>query len=301
MRIVDAQLHDPSVSRDWDGADERTRRGVLTELQLAYMAAAGVDAAVLFPVDLGWAEEAAAEWPERFAIVRMVTPEGRLGGIDPAAPDVEDIVEAEWAKPALVGLRILPRMFPDHDGSGYVQLRDGFYDRALATCERLGIPVFVSAMGNLSAPAEVAGRFPRLTVVVDHFGLRQPPELERDSPPFGALDELLALAALPNVAVKFCGAPVLSLQPFPYLDVWVPLRRVVDAFGADRLMWASDISRFDGRVGFDIRLGWAGREYDGKHSYAESLLAVRETPELSPAEKEWLLGGTVRKLIGWPA
>ena len=45
---------------------------------------------------------------------------------------------------------------------------------------------------------------------------------------------MLALAELDNVAIKISGACTLSHQPFPYPDVWAPLRRVFDAYGLDR-------------------------------------------------------------------
>ena len=81
--------------------------------------------------------------------------------------------------------------------------------------------------------------------------------------------------------------PALSKEPFPYRDVNPVLREIVDAFGADRLMWASDTTRFRGRIGIGrfqnpATLG----DYPGKHTYAESLLFIRENEVLSRAEKE---------------
>src|SRR4051812_17064637 len=88
--IVDAQLHEPPVSLEWEHADDATRRLVLTELQVGYMRAVGVDKAVLFPLDLGWAEQAATLFPERFAIVPMVAVGGVFGAFDAGAPDIEE-------------------------------------------------------------------------------------------------------------------------------------------------------------------------------------------------------------------
>jgi predicted TIM-barrel fold metal-dependent hydrolase len=301
MKTVDCQLHEPIVWLDWDGADASSRRQLLTELQLAYMTAVGIDCAVLFPVDLGWGEEAAARFPDRFAVVRMITPEGVLDGLDPLDPDIDALVAEEIRKPATLGLRILPAHLPP-DGSGYALLDDGFYDRVLELCEEGGLPVFMSTMGNLSAPALVADRFPGLTIVIDHFGMLQPPTCERDSPPLRALPELIALARYPNVAVKFSGGPTLSEQSYPFDDLWPHLEQVVAAFGADRLLWGSDISRVWGRIGFrEVKLPYGENDYPGKHTYAEALHYVRDTDRLSERDKEWLLGGTASKLLGWPA
>jgi hypothetical protein len=48
--------------------------------------------------------------------------------------------------------------------------------------------------------------------------------------------------------------PGLADEPYPFHDVWAPVRELVDAFGADRLLWASDIGRFRGRVGWHVRV-----------------------------------------------
>ena len=100
--------------------------------------------------------------------------------------------------------------------------------------------------------------------------------------------------------MKLCGLPALSKEAFPYKDVASSLRAIVDHFGADRLMWASDTTRFAGRIGIGRfqnprTLG----PYPGKHSYAESLHFIEHSDALSAAEKEAILGGTVRRVLGW--
>jgi hypothetical protein len=66
-------------------------------------------------------------------------------------------------------------------------------------------------------------------------------------------------------------------------------------------MWASDTTRFAGRIGIGrhqnpTTLG----DYPGKHSYAESLLFVREADVLSGDEKAQILGGTAARVLDWP-
>jgi predicted TIM-barrel fold metal-dependent hydrolase len=60
------------------------------------------------------------------------------------------------------------------------------------------------------------------------------------------------------------------------------LRRAVDAFGANRVMWASDFS-----------VNQRGE------SWAELLFGVRGCPLLSEAEKALVLGGALREWVGW--
>ena len=67
------------------------------------------------------------------------------------------------------------------------------------------------------------------------------------------------------------------------------------------MMWASDIGRFISRPGWDNNLFPQGRgDYLGKHTHAESLFLFSKTDQISESEKELILGGTVRRLLGWP-
>ncbi|MBV9577192.1 MAG: hypothetical protein JO057_01235 [Chloroflexi bacterium] len=60
---------------------------------------------------------------------------------------------------------------------------------------------------------------------------------------------------------------------------------MIDAWGADRVMWASDVtvSRRD------------------HYSWAESMHYLRDSDTLTLREQEWVLGGTVRKVLNWTA
>jgi predicted TIM-barrel fold metal-dependent hydrolase len=97
------------------------------------------------------------------------------------------------------------------------------------------------------------------------------------------IERLLGYAKYPNVAVKWGHAPRLSREPFPYHDLITQLGRVIDAFGANRLMWASDYT-----VTVD------------SHSYGESLFCIRAAEQLSDNDKEWLLGRSARQVLRWP-
>jgi L-fuconolactonase len=296
MIIVDAQLHEPAVSLDWEDADEATRWLALTELQVGYMRAIGVDKAVVNPVELAWGESAAALFPELFGIVPIIIIGGSLGAVDPTSPEVEALVAAQAAKPAVVGMRMLPTI-PAGDGSHVTTPLETF-DRAIAACEREGLPLFVYTL-DLSITAAIAERHPGLTVIVDHLGMPQPPLAVPEDPRFSSLPALLALARFPNVAVKVSGVPTLSREPYPFADLWPHLRQIVDAYGPQRLMWGSDISRIYGRLGFAWRVPGAEGDYEGKHTYAEALLYLRETNRLTAEEKELILGGTALTLLRW--
>jgi L-fuconolactonase len=101
------------------------------------------------------------------------------------------------------------------------------------------------------------------------------------------------------VSIKLCDPPGLSEEAYPFRDIWAPVHRLLDAFGPERLAWASDIGRFRGRIGWSIRL--PQEPYPGKHTYMESLAFFLYTDELSPSDKEEILGRSARRMLRWPA
>jgi predicted TIM-barrel fold metal-dependent hydrolase len=259
---------------------------------LAYLDSLGISGAILVPGDSEWVAAAAKEQSSRLAYILR---------IDPNHPDIDGFVAGAKAKysDGLLGLRASVGW--PLDGTQVRRFEEGAWEPAFTACEKYHLPVFLFIAGWLPLAAPLAERYPELTLIIDHVGLRQPPLDQRDSPAFKSLPDLLALARFPNVAVKLCGLPALSDERFPYTDVVPHMRSIVDAFGADRVMWASDISRFYGRIGLR-RHEYPGATdpYPGKHTYAESLNFIRCCDQLTSDEKEAILGGTVRRMFGWP-
>jgi len=294
MHIIDAQIHDVGPWFDWTVERTELQHRIMTELAIAYLDAVGVHGLLLFPGgDDAFAAWAAEALPDRFAFVPHITPK---------TPDVDAAVGAAKKRheKGLLGLRAIIGW--PLDGSEVRNFEAGVWDPVFAACERQEVPLFLFISGWLAQIAKLIARFPRLTLIVDHLGLRQPPLDKPDDPPFKCLAELLQLARLPNVNVKLCGLPSLSQEQYPYKDVAPHLRAIVDAFGAERLMWGSDTTRFSGRIGIGRfqnprTLG----QYPGKHTYAEALHFVRDSDVLTSAEKESILGGTVRRVLKWTA
>lgn len=294
MEIIDAQLHEIGPRLGWAGADRETRHDVLTELIFAWMDAVGVDRALVHPRDAGWAAGAIAAHPQRLAAVYTVR--------DPAAPDVAEQLAEAKRLPGAVGVRLIfGKVQTDPTGeAGVEKLRSGAFNGFLRACESLGLPLFCGAFGHARLIGEIARAHEGLRIVVDHLGMAQPPLNPRLDPPWRELPDLLGLAGHANVAVKLCGVPVLSDRRYPFEDVWPHLLRILDAFGSERLMWASDIGRFTARIGWENDYPRARGDYPGKHGYAESLFFLLGSDRLSAFDKEAILGGTVRKLLGWP-
>ena len=292
MRIIDAQIHDAGPYWDWLGERPEVQHRVMGEITIGYLDALGVDRVVLFPGGRAHREGAAwlsAQLPDRFAYVPQVVPE----------EDIEGIAAAAANEPGLVGLRTV--IGCPIDGREVRRLEAGTWDPVFAACERYRVPLFLFITGWLPLACGIAEHFPGLTLIIDHLGLRQPPLDQTDDPPFDKLPQLLDLARFPNVHVKLCGLPGMSKERFPFKDANAPLRTIVDGFGADRLMWASDTTRFVGRIGIGRHQSPLTLEdYPGKHRYAEALMFIRENPVLTSAEKEAILGGTAQRVLGWP-
>jgi L-fuconolactonase len=291
-RMIDAQLHEPSIWLDWSDVSPELKRRLLTEVALAHLETSGLERALLFATDLDWGREAAAAHPDKFALVVR-------GNVIAEDDDIEEQIAQAAADPTIVAWRLVIGYRGSDPEAEINRLNGGVYDRTFAACEKHGMPLFFFMSQRLPRAAEIVQRYPGLTFIIDHLGIPQPPLDPRDSPPFKSLDELTALAAFPNVGVKVCGAVALSEEPYPHADVWPALRALVDAFGADRLLWASDISRFAGKIGFHGQMSGVAESYDGEHSLFDSLRFILDAEVLTQEEKEGILGGGVRNMVGW--
>ena len=271
---IDSQVH--AYERNHPG---RPWAGTLTgpdevsgDDMVAAMDAVGVDGALLvspfsmYRYDPGYALEVHAKHP------------GRFGLIKPFDPESESVAEemADWtSRPGVVGARLMLVAWefePD----------DPRPNRILAAGGQAGVPVNIMASNKLPLLRELARRNPNTQVVIDHVGLAQPMDPPAPPEPFADLDNVLALAELDNVAIKISGACTLSHQPFPYPDIWEPLRRIFDAYGFDRCLWGTDWTRAVNLL-----------------TYEQGVEAFRVTDQLSDSERSALMGGSLSKIYNW--
>jgi predicted TIM-barrel fold metal-dependent hydrolase len=276
MLIIDAQLH--AYERDHPG---RPWHAVLTgppeatgNRTVAVLDEAGVDGAILvsaftmYRYDPSYAVEVRNRYRNRFALVRPV---------DPANPAVAEVI-AEWKRtPGAVGVRmLLVRSGLAEDAA------DPGLNRVLKEAARLSLPVNLHIAGRLDQGIELIRRNPDTQIIVDHLGLVQPHVPPKPSEPWAELPKVLTLAKLPHVAMKITGACTLSLEPFPYNDIWDPICRMIDAFGIDRCLWGTDWTR---AVKF--------------LTYKQGVDAFRVTDRISDSDKAKLMGGTLTRIYGW--
>lgn len=144
-------------------------------------------------------------------------------------------------------------------------------------CARLGLVVSVCLLRRDHERLRSLLRWaPDVPVVLDHAGLLELPQI---SPSPADLDSVLGFADDPRIRLKV-STHVLDHALVVEADPAQWVRTLADAFGADRLMWASDWPN-------------AGRDYAALAARGKEASAL-----LNEAEREAFLGGTALAL--WP-
>jgi L-fuconolactonase len=270
LLIVDAQVH------IWKGGKAsahhlcgRPDPFTANDLQ-SEMRAAGVDCAVLAPP--AWdpngnepSLEAAKAFPARFAVT---------GDMDwPAAPDPAR-VERWCRQPGMRGLRLI-----FNTSEKQARLSDGTVDWIWAAAQRADVPVMLLIPGAVPLVGDIARRYPDLRLCIDHLGI---PRGAKNAAAFEHLPQLLMLAGYRHIAVKVGGFPAYStIDAYPYPSLHGHLRRVYDAFGPQRMFWASDLSRMP-------------------CTYREVVTLFTDgVPWLSEADKRLIMGESVCRWLDW--
>jgi L-fuconolactonase len=135
------------------------------------------------------------------------------------------------------------------------------------------------APGAVAKLGAIAERHPGLRLIIDHMGLST---ALRGKPLDSAVDQVIKMARLPNVAVKVSALPCYVDEAYPFPTLHPLIRRVVDAFGAQRCFWGTDLSHLP-------------------CSYRQAVtLFTEELDFLSAADKEWIMGRGIADWLHWP-
>jgi L-fuconolactonase len=276
--VVDAQVHvwlPEGPDRPWPpGGAERAKTVHRAEpisgpTLLTEMREAGVDRAVLVPPFFegyrnDYAVACATEAPEAFRVMARV--DLRTGDPGPVRELLRD--------PVVAGVRLV--FLPADAG----RVDDPGAEWLWAFAEAEDVPVMLLASGQLGALGDLARRRPGLRLAVDHLGLTGQ---ATDAAAAPEIAELAGLAGLGNVSVKVTALPCYSTESSPWPAMHPHVRRLLDAYGPERLFWGSDLSRLRG-------------------SYADLVRLFREGPDfLSGSDVEAVMGGSVLRWLGWPA
>jgi L-fuconolactonase len=209
-------------------------------------------------------EEAVLRYPARFSYVAR---------IDNRDPDKERLIAEVRSHHGCLGLRV--------DQPPRAELADDGYGEFFRAVMEHKVPTWVVLPGQLKELHSYLDACPELPLIIDHAGLLEREENSR-SDPFRGIDALAKLARYPNVAVKWGHVTEWSARSFPYEDALDQLRRIVDAFGASRVMWESD---------------WT--QMLGYQTLAEMFFSIKLSARFSEDEKACLLGRTALQVMRW--
>jgi len=193
---------------------------------------------------------------------------GGIGIVDWSGP-APDAEMQKLAAEGVYGFRVYPRDAPVEswcDGPGFTRMFAAGAEHQLALCPIIrtdGLP----ALGRRCA------EFPQTPVIIDHLCLiGASGTIEADE-----VDVLCSMAQHDNLMVKVSAFYALGAKTPPYHDLKDLIRRVVDAFGPARLMWASD----------------APYQVQNEHSYAASVALMEEGLDfLCAADRDLIMRST---------
>lgn len=193
--------------------------------------------------------------------------------IDDSAKAPQDEMQ-RLAKLGVRGFRIYPRNKPVDrwlDGPGLQAMWKCGGEAGLAMCNLVN-PDALPAIGRMGE------KYPDTPIVIDHFArIGASGEIRKPD-----LDQLCALAKNPRAYVKISAFYAFGKKQAPYTDLIPMIRRLLDAYGPERLMWATDCP-------YQVQEG---------HNYADSIALVRDRLDfLSDGDREWLLRKTAEKVF----
>lgn len=182
--------------------------------------------------------------------------------IDHTRDDAVDRTTALLDEPGVVGMRFVGADLADVPAEVWHKFAERDVQAQLLT-----------AAEHLPIVERLARNHPDVTFVLDHLGARDRPVANGDA--YGRLE---AIAASANTYVKVTSTP--SDERFPHVDIFEHVRRLLEWFGPDRLMWGSDyVYRFRSVTPWQTRM-W-----------------LAQVPTLSDRDRAKIEGETARQLL----
>jgi predicted TIM-barrel fold metal-dependent hydrolase len=273
--IVDAQVHlwkANGPDYPWNpGAKPQLPEPMTYERALPLMDEAGVDRVVIVPPGLNdvntYALEAANRYPNRFAVM------GRIPLEDPKSA----ALLPGWKKqPGMLGVRVT-----FNTPASIKWLSDGTADWFWPAAEKNGLPVMFLAFGRVNMFEPIAQRYPGLPLIIDHLGVNT--AIAKEGRTAEAIGQAVALAKYPNVSIKMSNLANSSLEPYPFRDLDVHLKRVFDAFGPQRCHWGTDLTNNMARATYSQRIAHF----------------TQELTFLSESDKDWVMGRSILQRLKW--
>jgi L-fuconolactonase len=228
-------------------------------------------------------ELAAALHPDRFAYVARV---------ERTDPEVLSLIRIAADDPNARAVRMIPAVTAAETDA----FAAGAYDDIFAVADDTNMPVFLFIAGHVELMPRYLKKFPGVRFIVDHCGMPMEAGIgvpDADTPDGTAahpgpnvayFDEVLKLAEHSNVALKWSHAQgMFGELEYPSPGLIPHLKRAIDAFGVERIMWASD----------------NGGNQTGE-SWQQLLHYLLDSDGVTNEEKSWLFGKTLRSVLDWP-
>lgn len=228
---------------------------------------AAVQKGLIYRTDNSYIIDAASLFPNQMVAVII---------IDPMEEGTLDMIR-DAALRGTVGIRFFP-LSPNIDKVAWLSSEQALEVWSLAS--ELGLIVDIESPGNdhdLMIPLieSMADKFPDLQIVLDHVML---PPLKQEN--FGLTEKFSGLAKRDNITVKWTSL-IMDIALRFEVDTAQLCRAVVDFFGADKVMWGSDIGTSSG-------------------TYKEMIVRAREsTVLLSDEERRKVLHDTGVRIFGF--
>jgi predicted TIM-barrel fold metal-dependent hydrolase len=238
---------------------------ISTEQLLGVTHAAGVERIVVvqafgaYGFDNAYHADSAAQNPERL---------GGVCTVDPSAADAPAQL-AYWVRArGIQGLRLSTR----YDS---IALDDPRVYPVWEQAAELRVPICIlTSPEHMGAIRNMAARYPGVPVALDHAAGIIGAESEAGA------NALMGLAQLPNIYLKVTTENLLPLTPDNETGN-IRWQRIIAVFGAQRIMWGSNMPVGEGTYAARVTLAQTG------------------LPFLTDEERGWYLGGTALKL--WPS
>jgi predicted TIM-barrel fold metal-dependent hydrolase len=217
-------------------------------------------------------------YPERFAWVLRVNRND---------PEVATIIRMVKQSPHGKAIRIIPGMNP----MNVKAFADGEYNPVLKAVSENGLPLFLYLPDQPELIAACAEKFPDLKIIVDHCGLYNNAMRQglsnsgtfTEEQQIQMFNKVLQLSKYSNVILKWAHySTMFNIPAFPGEGLRPILRKAIEHFGAERIIWASDFSV--NQIG---------------ENWGELLYSVKNNLTLSDSEMSSILGGNARRLLNW--
>jgi L-fuconolactonase len=219
-------------------SDWSSERPTTPEQMIAAMDAAGVSKSALVQAstayghDSSYTAEAVAAYPERFTGVFS---------IDPLEDDA--VTKAKyWVKRGMTGMRVFLTGSTMPGQQTWLDDERAFKIWDFAGKNRVSISVQMTAAG-IPALTKIVERYPDTLFLLDH--LARP--VMNDGPPYAAAASLFTLAKYPSVYLKTTSRTAEhSMGGKATPETF--FRKVIDAFGSERVMWGSNFPAHEGKL-----------------------------------------------------